>query len=218
MDSQLILQDKFLEQFFKSEFASRFYLTGGTALARFYFHHRESLDLDLFTNDQAQDFDTVNRTILFIAHSLQLGIINQVTTATFLQYIFSGEQNQSLKVDIVKDIPVHFGEKSSEGPVRIDSLENIGSNKVLAIFGRSEAKDFIDLYWILQQTSFTFDHLFELAKEKDLGLNELYFSYALKNVSGITRYPVMLQPLPWEEIVSFFLELSRSLLLRIKPD
>ncbi len=67
MDSQLILQDKFLEQFFGSEFGSRFYLTGGTALARFYFQHRDSLDLDLFTNDQSQDFDTVNRTILFIA-------------------------------------------------------------------------------------------------------------------------------------------------------
>jgi len=51
MNPRFALQDRFLERFFAGAPGRYFYLTGGTALARFYFHHRESLDLDLFTND-----------------------------------------------------------------------------------------------------------------------------------------------------------------------
>jgi predicted nucleotidyltransferase component of viral defense system len=61
MNVSFALQDRFLEGFFAGPLAEQFYLTGGTALARFYFHHRESLDLDLFTNDWQQDFAQVNR-------------------------------------------------------------------------------------------------------------------------------------------------------------
>ena len=54
------LQDKFLAQFFSDSLSSDFYLTGGTALARFYFHHRESVDLDLFTNNSKIDFSQIS--------------------------------------------------------------------------------------------------------------------------------------------------------------
>lgn len=60
------LQDQFLEAFFSSQLSPLFYLTGDTALARFYFHHRESIDLDLFTNQKDVSFDEVNRTVLRI--------------------------------------------------------------------------------------------------------------------------------------------------------
>jgi len=45
------LQAAFLERFFASQVGQRFFLTGGTALAAFYLHHRRSEDLDLFTLD-----------------------------------------------------------------------------------------------------------------------------------------------------------------------
>ena len=213
-----ILQDKFLNRFFNSSIGSHFYLTGGTALARFYFHHRESLDLDFFTQNQTQDFSLVNRAVLQIAYDLQLQILNQVTTDTFLQYIFVDGDQTPLKVDIVRDIPVHFGDIVSREHVRLDALENIGSNKILAVFGRVDAKDFIDLYWILHHTSFSFEHLYALAGQKDLGLFELYFAYALQQVSKINQLPRMLQPLDWDALVLFYQELAQMLLLRIKPD
>lgn len=217
MTHNVVLQDSFLQHFFKSVIGPDFYLTGGTALARFYFHHRESLDLDLFTHEQDLDFDIVNRTILSISQSLRLQITSQVTTDTFLQYIFTDEAQTLLKVDIVKDIPVRFGAITLHDIIRLDSLENIGSNKVLAVFGRTDAKDFIDLYWIIDQSALTFDTLFKLAKQKDLGLSELYLAYALQKAENITRFPAMLQPLPWSEIVSYYRQLAQSLMLRIKP-
>lgn len=218
MDANLALQDRFLAQFFASAVAGNFYLTGGTALARFYFHHRESIDLDLFTNRSDADFDAVNRGVLTILQTLDLQIQSQVTTAAFLQYIVNDANNVSLKVDVVRDVPVHFGDTVDISGVRLDSLENIGVNKVLAVFGRTDAKDFIDLYWILQRTSFSFDHLYTLAKEKDLGLSELYLAYALHNAAKIKLFPRMLEPLPWEQIVAFFEALARDLLLRSAPD
>lgn len=218
VNREYVLQDLFLTSFFSSPLAPAFYLTGGTALARFYFHHRESLDLDLFTNDPKQDFDAVNRTILGILASMDLRISSQVSTGTFLQYIVMDVAGVPLKIDVVKDVPVHFGMVQLEDLIRVDSLENIGSNKVLAVFGRTDAKDFIDLYWILHHTPLTFEHLFQSAKQKDLGLSELYLAHALENVSRIRLFPRMLAPLPWDDIKVYFQEMARTLLLRIKPD
>jgi predicted nucleotidyltransferase component of viral defense system len=218
MDVNTALQDRFLALFFTNAVADSFYLTGGTALARFYFHHRESIDLDLFTNQRDADFDAVNRAILGILQTLALRIQSQVTTPTFLQYIVVNDSDVTLKMDFVKDVPVHFGATREIDGLRLDSLENIGANKVLAVFGRTDAKDFIDLYWILQRTNLMFDDLYALAKEKDLGLSELYLAYALHSAAKIKLFPRMLEPLPWEQILIYFEELARDLLLRSAPD
>jgi predicted nucleotidyltransferase component of viral defense system len=218
MNANFALQDRFLERFFAGPLGEHFYLTGGTALARFYFHHRESLDLDLFTNNFGQDFAQVNQVVLGILHALDLRITSQVVTDSFIQYIVADSARTSLKIDLVKDVPVHFSDLLTKNGVRLDSLENIGSNKVLAVFGRTDAKDFVDLYWILQHTDLKFDDLYCQAREKDRGLSELYLAYALQNVEKIRLFPRMLQPLPWDEIKAFFQVLARQLLERIKPD
>lgn len=131
--------DKFLEKFFSDRFAKDFYLTGGTALGKFFLKHRESVDLDLFTNNQNIDFNDLNFTILKILQDLRLKVSKQVATNTFLQYICEGKKGTSLKIDVVKDIPVHFGKIITKGNLRLDSMENIGSNKILAVFGRSDS-------------------------------------------------------------------------------
>jgi len=217
MNTNLILQDLFLDHFFSGPLAKIFYLTGGTALARFYFHHRESLDLDLFTNDQQQDFVLTNQQVLIVLHTLNLQITSQVITDTFIQYIALDPDGITLKIDLVKDVPVHFGDPIFQKGIRVDSLENIGSNKVLAVFGRTDAKDFIDLYWILKYSNLKFDDLYQQAKEKDLGLSELYLAYALQNVEKIRLFPRMLKPLLWDEVLAFYRMLANDLLLRIKP-
>jgi hypothetical protein len=116
------------------------------------------------------------------------------------------------------DVPVHFGTFVIRNGVKLDSLENIGSNKVLAVFGRTDSKDFIDLFWILHHTELKFEQLFQQAKQKDTGLSEFYLAYALKNVEKISLFPHILKPLAWDEIKSYFQTLSIELLTRIKPE
>ncbi len=212
------LQDKFLDLFFSRRFADDFYLTGGTALARFYFQHRESVDLDLFSQNQQLDFSAVNLEIERIGRELKLTTTKQVTTNTFLQFIFEDSEKNILKVDLVKDIPVHFGEFKQEGKVRLDSLENIGSNKITAIFGRTDHKDFIDLYYILNKTDFTFEHLVSLAKQKDLGLTEFYLANSIDQIGTASQMPVLLKPLDLKKYNEFYKKLSRDLFLKIKPE
>lgn len=218
MSANYTWQDRFLKLFFQSPMSEAFYLTGGTALARFYFFHRESLDLDLFTNDLDQDFTLLNRTVLVILHTLGFQITSQATTSTFIQYVVTDPQGRSLKIDFVKDVPIHFGDPILREGIRVDSLENIGSNKILAVFGRTDAKDFIDLYWILKHTELKFDDLYQLARQKDLGLSELYLAYALQNIDKVQLFPRMLKPLPWDEVKAYFQSLAKELLIRIKPD
>jgi len=211
------LQDKFLDAFFSSRFGRSFYLTGGTALARYYFHHRESFDLDLFTHDQGLDFSALSRLMLDLGERLGLVVKQQVTVETFLQFIFQNEKGENLKVDFVKDIIVHFGKVLSRGNVRIDSLENIASNKILAVFGRTEPKDFIDLYFILKSKKFTFEELFERAKKKDLGLSEFYLANSLAQIGQTDKRLKVYKEFDWDEMVKFYDDLSRKLFLQNKP-
>ncbi|MDP1722152.1 MAG: nucleotidyl transferase AbiEii/AbiGii toxin family protein [Candidatus Gottesmanbacteria bacterium] len=211
------LQDRFLSVFFRSQLGNDFYLTGGTALARFYFHHRESVDVDLFTQNQGMDFADTHQAILSMVSGLGLSVVRTISVDAFLQYICEDAHGVGLKIDVVKDVPIHFGEIVQKDGIRLDALENIGANKILAVFGRTDAKDFIDLYWILKKTDFTFDHLFALAKRKDVGLEEIFLSYALDKVTDLVTYPTMLVDLPWDAIKIFYQDLSRQLLLNIKP-
>lgn len=211
------LQDKFLELFFSGPFAANFYLTGGTALARFFLHHRESVDLDLFTNDQVIDFSSLNQHVRGLIFSLHLKSTKEVVTDSFLQYFLEDESGQTLKIDFVKDIPVRFGDVVSQGKIRLDSLENIGSNKVLAIFGRLETKDYIDLYYLITESGLNFDKICEDAKKKDLGFSEFYLANAIDRLNEVTTYPVLLKPLDLKKMTAFYQDLSRSLLLKIKP-
>lgn len=215
--ANIALQDKFLDSFFQSVHANEFCLTSGTALARFYFHHRESIDLDLFTNNQQVDFDSVNATVRGTVARLGKHVIREVITDTFIQYIVEDSAGSSLKVDLVKDVPIHFGEIIKRGRIRLDSIENIGSNKILTIFGRTDAKDFIDLFWIIKNAGFTFDHLYNLAKQKDLGLNEFYLAEGIYRLNQVKEFPRLLKPINIRQMRQFYKQLHKTLLKRIKP-
>lgn len=212
------LQEKFLKAFFQSFLKERFFLGGGTALAEFYLHHRLSQDLDFFTLDQDLSFDGVNAEIIKLSHQLKLVIDHQVSSPSFLQYIFQGKR-QPLKVDVVKDVPIRFGEAKDFEGIKVDSLENIAVNKLLAVFGRADAKDFIDLYFLLEkEKKLDFDDLFKNAQKKDLGLHEFYLAGMLSYVERIKLFPETVKPFDKKKLVKFFLDLSEELLKRIKPE
>lgn len=115
-------QNKFLDNFFRTHLELDFFLTGGTALAEFYLHHRKSEDIDLFTVNQDIEFDGVNMEILKIIHQFSAKIEKQVVTPTFLQYILK-IKNSNLKVDIVKDVPIHFGKIKRFKNIQIEKIE-----------------------------------------------------------------------------------------------
>ncbi len=209
------LQEEVLQSFFAQPVGASYFLTGGTALSGFYFNHRESIDLDLFTFETIE-IEPVRQIFSAITTGARLSLDHRVATEGYHKFFLTGK-NEELKIDLVKDQKVHFGNIKFFGNIRVDSIENIGSNKITAIFGRTEAKDFIDLYFILQKKLFTFQKLFQDAKKKDLGLSEFYLAHMLLEVKNLKNFPKMLVPFNKDEMKSYFVSLANNLLLEVKP-
>lgn len=209
------LQEETLQSFFAQPVGASYFLTGGTALSGFYFYHRESIDLDLFTFETIE-IEPVKQVFEVIATKARLSLDHRVATEGYHKFFLTGEKEE-LKIDLVKDQKVHFGDIKTFGKIRVDSVENIGSNKITAIFNRTEAKDFIDLYFILQKKLFSFAKLFQDAKKKDLGLNEFYLAHMLLEVKNLKNFPKMLVPFDEDKMKSYFVSLANNLLMEVKP-
>jgi predicted nucleotidyltransferase component of viral defense system len=204
-----------LEQFFSTPVGQRFFLTGGTALAEYYLQHRLSDDLDLFTTDD-EALALARHEIHGIAARLAATVTSVLSTPTLQRLELAAPGGPPIKLDLARDVDQQFGQHLRAGRVVVDSLDNIGANKVAAIFGRTDAKDFVDLYFLLQAGQ-DFRTLVEYAKQKDSGLTEFWLAGMLRQAQRLTRLPIMLKPIDLDPLKSFYLELADHLLRQIRP-
>jgi len=209
-------QKDLLSGFFASPISKEFYLTGGTALSAFYFAHRESKDFDLFSSGPF-DMQRMSSTWKEIADSCGATISEKVSTQTYKELYITDKTGSIQRIDIVREQSVHFGKLAMIDGIPVDSLENIGSNKITAIFNRLEPKDYIDLYCITHESSWTFEQLFPFAQKKDLGLDPFLFAYSLSNVAKIDVWPMLRKPIKPKHIQQYFEDLSRTVLTALKP-
>ena len=211
------LQLDFLRRFFAASFGPAFFLTGGTALAGFYFGHRLSDDLDLFTVAD-EVLPLTDAVVPRLAEMLDCEVVQKREAEYFRQYVLEPRRGEGgmVRLDLVRDFGPQYGERQAVAEITVDAIENIGANKLTAILGRTDAKDFVDLHFILK-SGLDFDHLFRLAKEKDLGLTEFYLAQAMLEVRRFTRLPAMRAPLELPELQAQFTDLANALLDRLNP-
>lgn len=154
-----------------------FFLTGGTALSRHYFHHRYSDVLDLFTNADPRYQEYVETILgeLFRCESalqIQIDRTSLRRLKDFTQVFIHPSSNSDiiLKIDMVNDIAVHYGENEMDETLGvIDSWRNILSNKISALF-RFEPKDVADIWMIAKKKPFAWNTLITEAKNKEAGV------------------------------------------------
>ncbi|MCK5519523.1 MAG: nucleotidyl transferase AbiEii/AbiGii toxin family protein [Candidatus Marinimicrobia bacterium] len=165
------LQDEFL-LWWKEQDENSFYLTGGTALGRYYLdNHRYSEDLDFFVNNCDNFKSNVNTIINNIKRKFKIDMSETLFYDDFSRiYICKDEVN--LKIEFVNDIAYHSGVINNIYFGKIDSVKNIISNKLTALLGRDEAKDVFDIIAISEFYSFNWKQVFEQAKEKNV-MNEI---------------------------------------------
>ncbi|MBI4770831.1 MAG: nucleotidyl transferase AbiEii/AbiGii toxin family protein [Chloroflexi bacterium] len=166
-----------MARFFARARAQKFYLTGGSALAEFYLGHRFSQDMDLFTQDK-QAWQAIEEDVRFAVESVggTLDFRAAKPQDELHRAIIRVAHEPELKVDIVRDAPPHFGEPEVQNDaVIVDSLENIAVGKLLALYGRAYPRDFVDVFFLLEN-GWNFRRLIELGKEKDPGLIEFYLA------------------------------------------
>lgn len=176
------LQDKFLKELYRVD--SPFYLTGGTALSRFYLEHRWSDDLDFFVNND-REFSKHIKNI--IQNVLPLFNCNSdtilITDDFFRTFVF--EKNLSLKIEFVNDVAHYVGSNNFLKEYRIDNLKNILCNKLTAIVGRDEPKDIFDLLFLSLNFDYHWKDVFIEAKEKAM-INEIDI------IERLTTFPIHL--------------------------
>lgn len=208
------LQKKTLKIFSRVNKHGDFYFTGGTALAVCYLHHRESEDLDFFTADPAsldptaRDFE---KTLLLAGLDVQV----ERRQATFVRFLIE----QELKIDLALDAPFRLkppAQSNIEGiKVLVDDLEDIAANKMLALFGRAEPRDFIDVYFLVKEY-FDFMEIVQMAAKKDTGFDLYWLAAAMQEVEKMSLVPVKtLKPFDLQNMKNFFKEQRIKLLRRI---
>jgi hypothetical protein len=209
------LQRDFLKRFFATPIGPRFFLTGGTALAAFHLQHRLSVDLDLFTLD---DLALREAGILVpqLAQDLDCSIGRARRTEHFLQFLLEPQTGDTLQVDLVREFGPQYGEHTEVDGIIVDNIENIGASKLAAILGRTEPKDFVDLYFILQ-SGYDFDELLTKAQTKDLGMQPFFLAGSLLQVRKLHHLPTTTPPLTRSELEGLLLPLANRLLDQAAP-
>lgn len=198
------------------------YLSGGTALAAYYLHHRRSDDLDLFT--RADHVGPLETRVVQAATAAGLEIARVDRHEQAMKFSLSGDPDHERpleRVDVASDPPPYFAEPAVFDGIPVDSLLAIAVNKV-AIVTRHELKDYVDLFFILRETPLRLEDLIPLAKEKLLGLDEWALIdkfLAARDVAGLAEFQArsLVRPIDWDDLQRFYADAADRLIALFPP-
>lgn len=198
-----------LDEISQSEYLrSHFYFTRGTALSAYYLHHRDSDDIDIFSQEKID-----NEVILGLMQNWSTK--NHFTfTSNFVEVVYrfnlTFSDTTSLKVDFAC-----YPYKQIEKPTLInnfptDSLVDIAVNKLFTISQRDDIKDFVDLYFLLQK--FSFWDLREGVRMKfRRDIEPLLLATDFLKAEDFDYLPRMIVPLSLDNLKVFFREEAKKL-------
>jgi len=211
-------QFSFLELAAKEpQITKRFYLTGGTALSEFYFKHRLSADLGLFSERQVNPavIDSFLKSI-----SGRLGVAKVIKENVFGLYTYKFQYNDGdiLKVDF-NYYPFPKIEKGIYfGKLEVSSVYDIAVNKLHTIGMKPRARDYIDLYFIFKKSEYEAEKYLNRMRidsqaKFDWLLEVKYLVTAFLRVKDFSKdeFPKMLVNFDPKDMERFFLSEAKKL-------
>lgn len=189
---------------------NNFYLSGGTALAEYYLHHRLSEDLDLFSEDEVDPL------------SIQISLKKIQDKARITKIDFQQSFNRNLfflhfKDEVLKTEFTYYPFTQIEKPsvinnIKVDSLLDIAVNKIFTIYQQPSSRHFIDLYLIIKTKGWKFKDLIKKARAKfDSVIDPIQMGQQLLTVTGLLDYPTMIIELPEKKWQDFWLQQAQNL-------
>lgn len=161
--------------------AEDFALAGGAALIVHGAIDRTTRDLDFFGLEPT----AVDRLAPAVERALQavgLSVDRMLDNPGFVRFVVAGDDDRT-EIDLGSDARLFPAE---QGPgFQLLTTEELAVDKVLAVFGRAEARDFMDLMALEGQ--FGLDRLFRIAAEKDHGFDLLAFSEMTDRFARLRR-------------------------------
>ncbi len=202
------IQQLVFDEFSKDEkLRKMFYFTGGTALSVFYFQHRYSDDLDFFSENDFEDTG-VN---LFIDKLSSILKRKHKFTRVEGTRIFEFDKGGKLVIKV--DFGYYPYKRLQEGKkhkgVRIDSLLDIGANKIMTINQRSSSKDYVDLYFLLKKYTL-WDLMYAVEKKFRREIDVMLMAGDLYSALELDMLPRMIKPLKLTDLQKFFTQKSRE--------
>lgn len=202
-------QQLIIDEIGKSDFIKKnFYFTGGTALAAIYLHHRLSEDLDFFSEVKFDTLEILNVVTEWSKkHKFKIrSEENEAVRIFFLRF----PDGEILKVDFGYYPYIRLETGQTINSIKVDGLLDIAVNKLQTIHQRSEVKDFVDLYFLLQK--FTVWDLIEGVQIKfHLDLDPYTIAADYLKVKNFEDLPKMLVTLKLEDLKSFYIEKAQKL-------
>jgi len=161
--------------------AEDFVLAGGAAMIVQGNINRLTRDLDFFAVEPSA-VDSLLPAFKAAAREAGLALIEQQVAHGFARLVVSDGHDRT-GIDLAADARLFDPEPSYLGPVL--SAEELAVDKVLAIFGRAEARDFADL--AVLEPRFGLAHLCELAERKDAGFQRSVLAEMLDRLDRLDR-------------------------------
>lgn len=196
----------------QNDFLSKhFYLTGGTALAEFYLHHRFSEDLDFFSEEE---FESEGVAVFFKQKQKTLGIKKVAYEQSFNRHLFFLHLNDGavIKTEFTFfPFPV-IDKKSKRAGLLIDSLLDIAVNKIFTVYQKPRSRDFIDLFFIIKKTGWPLAELVKKARIKfDWHIDHLQLGSQLLQVKYLKDYPRLIKKIQSKVWQDFFVKEAQKL-------
>jgi hypothetical protein len=166
-----------------------FALAGGYAVSAHGMGQRLSGDVDLFTDWQRRaDFPCAVDAVVTALGSHGYRVTEVIRNETFARLLLAGEDSQPDqepdKLELSADWRAHPPVLLSVGPVL--HPDDAVANKMGALFGRAEARDFLDVDAAIQSGRYSRERLLELAAAADSGFDRAMFAQALGSLQNIT--------------------------------
>jgi predicted nucleotidyltransferase component of viral defense system len=213
------LQRKILNIFSALPDKEAFYLTGGTALSAFFLKHRKSHDLDFFTGVEE----------LIIPFSQKLGSslkqenlkVERLRGFHSFVELSANSSEGSTIIHLALDSPFRFEQPVVSGEfsgLKIDSLIDIATNKLLALFGRAVLRDFVDVYFLVNE-HFSKNELIEKSRLKDPGFDLYWLGVAMERIESCsdesTDMHLLVRPCTMRELKEFYKEWRKEVIKKI---
>jgi len=159
--------------------ADGFALAGGAALVVTRVVDRATRDLDFF-GPSADDVDRLVPAVESALVAAGLTVRRERNSHGFARLtVIAGDD--ATEVDMAADARIRPVDSGPLGPML--SVEELGADKLLALFDRAQARDFVDVAALVDR--FGLERLCELAREKDAGFSR---SVLVEMLGGFGRF------------------------------
>ncbi|MGI8680277.1 MAG: nucleotidyl transferase AbiEii/AbiGii toxin family protein [Jatrophihabitans sp.] len=185
--------------FFSLPASGGFLLAGGAALLAHGLTARATQDLDFFTRPDAGDVGLARDQFIAAADVRGWHVDRVQDAGTFCRLLVHGPED--LLVDLALDsAPGRPGSASIAGPTF--APDELAGRKVIALFDRAAARDFVDVYALSRRFSTT--ELLGLAREVDAGFDPGVFTDMLKHLARYADVDLALGDVDIAALRAFF--------------